>query len=436
MTSDVKRREIFGWAMYDFANSSYTTVIITAVYASFFTEFIVPQTSKLRDTYWSLAIILSTLLSLALSPLVGAICDLSGRKKKYLFATTLACSLLTMSLSFAGPGEVLLAIFIVTFSNAAFMVSETLCGSFLTELANKENMGKISGIGWAIGYFGGLACLALVQLVIKARSSEDFAAFVTQNQLATVLTGLFFLVASLPTFLFVKERSEPAPGFERATVGEYFSAGLVKFKHSWQLLKQNPLLLRFFKAFAVYMAGIHVVVSFVGIYARGELNFETPDLVKMFLVLQISAAAGAFAFGYIENKIGPKKTVLLSLAWWVAGVLAIFFLADLAQIFSSSPKNVFFVIALIAGAALGATQSSSRTIVGLLVSKEHSSQIFGLWGSSVRVASLLGMSFGFVSDALSSRRLALLLVLAFFVIGGALFSRLPLNKGFHLENNS
>ncbi|MCC6133736.1 MAG: MFS transporter, partial [Acidobacteria bacterium] len=189
----VEKREIFGWAMFDFANSSYTTVVITAIYSGFFTEHIVPPGSKVRDTWWALAIVLSSAAALLLSPLIGSMSDATGRKKRYLMQSAVLCSIATMLLFFVGPGSVLAAVLLIIFSNTAFMVSETLCGSFLPELATQENMAKISGLGWGLGYFGGLASLYLVQLVLTgAKTAEEL---IGKNPLAMVVTGLFFLLA-------------------------------------------------------------------------------------------------------------------------------------------------------------------------------------------------------------------------------------------------
>jgi len=146
-TAPVQKREIFGWAMYDFANSSYTTVVISFVYSAFFTAYIVPETSELQDTYWSIAIIISTVLAIILSPLVGAICDYSGGKKKYLIICTVVCSLATACLALAGVGDIWLAIGLIAISNAAFMLGESFVASFLPDLSNEDNMGCVSGLG-------------------------------------------------------------------------------------------------------------------------------------------------------------------------------------------------------------------------------------------------------------------------------------------------
>lgn len=427
-TPPVQRREIFGWAMFDFANSSYTTVVITAVFSAFFTEQIVPPGSTGRDSYWSIAIIISTLIALFLSPLAGAICDLSGRKKPYLLASAILCALATAALYFVGPGDITTGIILIAISNAAFMLSEAFCGSFLTELATKDTMAKISGLGWGLGYFGGLASLAMVMLITSRATENDPASAVHQIQISMVATGAFFMLASLPTLFLVKNRRRPKPGFENAPLGKLMRAGFGEFKNTFATARENKVLFQFLIAFMVYMAGIDVVIKFVGIYARAELNFGMGDLTVMFLILQISAAAGALAFGFLESWFGPKNTVLLTLAWWIVGIMAIFFLDPLSQLLGVEAKQVFFGISLIAGAGIGATQSSSRAVVGLLAPAEKSAEMFGFWGMFGRLATILGMSFGFLSDALSSRRLALLLVVAFFVVGGALLARTPISK--------
>lgn len=424
----VKKREIFGWAMYDFASSSYTTVVISVVYSTFFTQYIVPPGSAARDTYWSIAIILSTILALTLSPFVGAICDYSGGKKKYLGLSALMCAISTASLYLVAPGNIWLGIAFVAVSNAAFMIGESFCGSFLTDLATRDNMGVISGLGWGLGYFGGLASLLLVRGTVSANPDSDLALYIAQNQMAMVVMGVFFLCAALPTFLLVKERSEPAPGFEDAGLGKLMAVGFKELKQSYALAREYDVLFKFFIAFTAYMAGLEVIIKFVGIYATQELKLTQDDLVKLFLILQISAAAGALGFGFLETKLGAKRTVLLTIVWWILGGLSIFFLENIAALVGSTPVNVFLVIAIVAGSGMGSIQSSSRAVVGLLSPEGRSAQMFGFWGMFARLAIIFGMTFGPVADAVG-RRYALLLVIGFFVVGGILTMRVPFDRG-------
>lgn len=420
----VARREIFGWAMFDFANSSYTTVIITAVYSSYFITTVVPPDWKSRDVWWSAAMVLSTVLALVLSPLAGAICDLKGSKKPYLLAATLVCAVGTGALALAGPGDVYLAVALIAVSNAAFMLSETFCASYLPELATPQTMGKISGLGWGLGYFGGLGSLALVTFIVGDAVGLELT---SRMSVAVMVTGAFFLIAALPTLLLVKTRSRPQPGYENASTAQLMKAGFGELANTARTVRQYPVLFKFLVAFMVYMAGLDAVIKFVGIYARAELHLDAGEIAIMFLVLQLSAAGGALGFGWVESRVGAKTTVLSTLALWVVAVLAIWGLTDLSAALGLEPKKVFFGLALVAGMGIGATQSSSRAVVGLLAPAERSAEMFGFWGTFARLGSILGMSFGVVSD-LMSRRTALLVVVVFFAVGAALLSRVPIPR--------
>jgi len=430
MSVPVRKREIFGWAMFDFANSSYTTVVISVVYSAFFVGYLVPQDSPARDSYWSLAMILSTVLALFLSPLAGAICDYSGRKKAYLGLTAVVCAVATAALALAGPGQVGLAIFLLVVSNAAFMLGETFTGSFLPEISTPRTMGRISGLGWGIGYLGGVASIIVAaQLIIRADPDTDLARFVAQNQLAMVVVGIFFLVAAAPTFLLLRNRSRPAPGYENAGPVRLFRAGWGEFRQTLVLVRKHPILFQFLASFMVYMAGLDAIVKFVGIYAREEVQLSVAELTGLFLVLQFSAAAGALGFGLLEGRIGPKNTVLATLAWWIVGVLGIYLLPTIADLTGADPKRIFLVLGLFAGAGIGSTQASSRTVVGLLAPPDRVAQMFGFWSMFSRCGTLLGMTFGFLADGIGSRRTAVLLILAFFVVGALMLWRVDIDRG-------
>ena len=428
----VKRREIFGWAMFDFANSSYTTVVITVVYSAFFIGYIVPDNSQVRDSYWSLAMVASTLVALVLSPLAGAICDYTGSKKRYLVLTALICSLATGALALVGPGQIGWAILLLVISNAAFMLSETFTGSFLPEISTVETMGRISGLGWGIGYLGGLVSILLTTLlVIRADPGLALNDYIRQNQVAMLATGGFFLIAALPTFLLLKNRSQPAPGYHHASLMKLLRAGLREFGQTLAIARRYPILFQFLLAFMVYMAGLDAIVKFVGIYAREEIRLSIGELSILFLVLQISAALGAVGFGVLEGKVGPKNTVLLTLAWWIVGVMGIYLLPQLSIWSGADPKQIFYLLGSLAGAGIGATQASSRTVVGLLAPPDRTAQFFGFWSMFARLGTILGMSFGVVADGLGSRRSAILLIVGFFLIGALMLLKVDIDQGFH-----
>lgn len=428
-TLPATKREIFSWALFDFANSSFTTVVITAVYSRFFTEQIVPKESGLRDTYWSAAIVIATVIALLLSPLLGLMSDLAALKKHFLVLSAVVCSTATAALFFAAPGDITTAMVCIVIASVGFMFSENFCASFLPEIATPSTMSKISGLGWAVGYFGGLASLVIVMLMVSADPATALDRYVSQTQLAMVATAAFFLVAATPSFLFLKNRQRPIPGYETLNMSKLLSlasSAMRDFVQSLGRIRNRPGLGGFFIAFMVYMAGMDAIIKFVGIYASSELKLTGSELTMLFLELQLSAAAGAFGFGFLEAKLGPKRTVELSLVLWILGILLIFLLPRLEGVTGLSQKTLFMGIALLTGTALGATQSSSRAIVGLLTPASASGEMFGYWGFFMKLATILGMLFGVTSDALGSRRMALLLVLAFFVLGMFLLARLKL----------
>ncbi|WP_428240917.1 MFS transporter [Gynuella sp.] len=433
MDQPVKKREIFGWAMYDFANSAYTTVVITIVYSAFFVNYLVPEGAVWQDSYWSIAIVISTVLAMLLAPITGILCDFSGRKKIFLGITTLLCALFTAMLGLVNPGQIWLGIFIVVISNTAWMLGEVFCASFLTDIANQQNMGKISGIGWGVGYVGALISLIIaLKIVITADPDTETSAFISQNQLAMVFTGLFFLLAALPTFLLVKERSKPQPGFETIHFPTLLKASIKRLAHTWTIVHQLPILFQFFLVFLLYMAGIEIIVKFFGIYVEAELKFTTAEKTNIFLALQISALFGAVAFGYLESAIGPKKTIFLSLVWWIVGTLAIYFLRPVTEFLGISITSYFTAVALMTGAGLGATQSASRAIVGLLSPKKYSAELFGFWGFFAKGATILGsLSYSLVADTMG-RESGLLVIVGFFALGAITILLVPLEKGLKM----
>lgn len=420
----ISKKEIFGWAMYDFANSSYTTVVITYIYSAFFVSHIVPAESGLRDTYWSIAIGISTILSVVLAPFLGSLADLSGNKKRFLMVLTAMSVVFTSSLFFVNPGQVWLGITFLIFSNTAWMLSENFIASFLPEISTPKNVGMISGIGWGIGYIGGLLSLVLMLGLITASAEDSPSAFIHQNQMAMVVVALFYLLAALPTFIFLKERTIAKPEYKTMSLRDVIKFSTNRVLNMMALIKQYPVLFRFFIPFTVYSAGIAVIVKFFGIYATQELNFTGGFLIAVGAILQISAMLGAIVFGFVQDKKGAAFTLNTSLLMWLLGLLAIYYLDNIAVLLGMEIKQTFIIIAFIAGSALGATQSASRAVVGLITSKEDAALSYGLWGVFGKLAIVLGMVFGPISDAVG-RHDALWVVMAYFALGMLLLRLVP-----------
>src|SRR5688572_3657482 len=258
------KREIWSWAMFDFANSSYTTVIVTVAFSVYFTRMVAPEGRG--DFLWGLGIAISNLIVLSLSPIVGAIADDSGRKKLFLLVTYLTCVIGTALLWFVKPGQVGLGLTLLVISFLGFSFGENLAGAFLPELSTPANIGRISGFGWGLGYFGGLGCLLATYPLLAGGYAEPN---LHNARLAWVVTALFFFVAALPTFLFLRER---APRGDKSA-GEYVRAGFARLRATAASARRFSELVRFLAVYLLFYAGLTSVVAFAAIYASRTLGF-------------------------------------------------------------------------------------------------------------------------------------------------------------------
>lgn len=414
-------REITGWCMFDFANSSYTTVIISVLYALVFSQIIVPSGDDPQNLYkygnslWAFALAISYTLVVLTAPIFGAISDYSANKKLFLFLSYFFCIISTAALYFVSePGQILLPFILIIISNFMFASGENFASSFLPFLGKKEDLGKISGFAWGIGYFGGIFSLLLVDSIAGKVSTENF-----QNlRMIGPVTALFFLVSGIPTFLYLKE--PPNPG-GKSLHFSYIKIGFSRVIHTIRTAAQ-------FRDMAIYlvsvffaMASLGIVISFAFIYGSQEIKITNTHQKIMFLLIQISAALGAIAFGFIQDKIGAKKTYTLTLLLWIICLLLIFEINFLTEHLNSigigiSVQWLFVSITSLAGLGLGATQSASRAMVGLFAPRAKVGEFFGLWGLSYKLASALGLFIiGFLQTIMSLRH-SFLAVAVFFLI--------------------
>ncbi|HYU34260.1 MAG TPA: MFS transporter [Thermoanaerobaculia bacterium] len=394
------RREIFGWAMFDFANSSYTTVIVTVAFGVYFTRLVAP--AGRGDSLWGWALFAGNLFVLLLSPIVGAIADDSGRKKLFLFFTYALCVSGTAALWWATPGRAGLALTLFVISFIGFSFGENLAGSFLPEISTPANIGKISGLGWGLGYFGGLASLALVYPLLKG---EIVLANLPSLRLAWLVTAFFFLVAALPTFLFLRERAPRGTG----TVLRYVRDGFIRLGQTARSAHHFSELVRFLCVFFLYSAGLTSVIAFAGIFAANTLGFTSKELFFLFILLQLSSAGGALGFGAIQDRLGAPRTIQITLLLWVLVC---------AGVYLVQTKGAFWGVALCAGLGIGSLQSASRALVGLFAPPEKTAEFFGLWGLAGKSAYMIGpLIFGQISSRTGSQRIAILSTAGFFLLG-------------------
>ncbi len=409
-------REIFGWAMFDFANSSFTTVIVTVVFSVVYPRLIVADAPDFArgNLLWSLALSVSYgLVVLSAAPL-GAIMDFRAAKKRFLFASYVVTVLATAALWLVGLGDVWLGFALVVVANYGFAVGESFCASFLPELGPPELLGKISGFAWGLGYVGGILCAGLVLFSVGPLSAENFASV----RLTGPITAAFFLVAALPTFALLRERGTPRSlppgetllglGFRRLarTLGE-----LAAFRD----------LMLFFVAVFFAMAGLSIIIAFTFIYGDQVVRWSTRSQMLMFVLTNLTASAGAIGFGFLQARWGNLKTFNLTLGVWVLAVIAIWGTEPLRGLLNAalgtawSTETVFLGLGCVAGLCLGATQSASRTLVAVFSPDSKAGEFFGLWGLFGKLASIFGLvSLGALQAWLGLRSAILVCSVFFF----------------------
>ncbi len=411
----VKKREVWAWAMYDFANSGYTTVVITAVYNAFFVA-VIAGNAPWASFAWTAALAVSYAAIMLSGPLLGAYADLHGAKKKLLLLSTIGCVAGTALLAWAAPGQVALAMVLIALSNFFFGTGENLIAAFLPELARGRALGKVSGWGWGLGYLGGLLVLAIALAYVEhvqsgGGSAEDFMPGVL------FITAALFALSALPTFLFLKERAVARPlaaGFAR----DAFRRVGDSLAHA----RRYRDLFRFLVCIVFYQAGIQAVIALAAIYAQQAMGFDTRQTIQLILVVNITAAVGAVGFGHVQDRIGHKRAVGATLLGWLAMV---------ALAYTAVEPGRFWLAANVAGLCLGASQSAGRALIGYLSPAAHRAEFFGLWGLAVKLSSILGpMTYGAAAWASGGdHRLAMLFTGVYFLIGLAVLLGVNVQRG-------
>jgi len=415
-----RNREIFGWCMFDFANSFYTTVIISVIYCKIYSQLIVPSSGDATNpfasgnSFWAWSLAFSYLLVVLTGPIFGAITDYSNFKKLFLFLSYLGCIVATFALYFVEPGMIWLGFLLVAISNFFFASGENFASSFLPFLGAKEDLGKISGYAWGVGYFGGIGSVILAG-TLGAVSLENFESL----RLVGPYTAIFFLVAGIPTFLLLKEPHIPLGAREKVS---YLKVGIQRVEHTLKEARKYKDLMIFLVSLFFTMAALAIVISFAFIYGSQVIGIQEEHEKVMFVFIQIFAALGALAFGIIQDSIGAKKTFNMTLFLWISTCILIYFVEDITRFLNAvlgrewTVQWVFVSISSLAGLGLGSTQSASRALVGIFSPESKSGEFFGMWGLSGKIAAAVGLFlFGFIQTLVSLRN-AFLVVGLFYIL--------------------
>jgi UMF1 family MFS transporter len=411
----VTRREVWSWAMYDFANSGYTTVILTTVFSAYFVG-VVGGGAHWATLAWTGALSVSYLAIMLTMPALGARADARAAKRKLLFASTVGCIVATLALSRVGPGDIWLALVGIAISNYFYCMGESAVASFLPELARPHALGRVSGWGWSFGYCGGMLSLGLSLAIVsmaqaRGETAPQFVPWVV------VATCIVFALSALPAFLWLRERA--LPGGRRAAA----PAMLGQLLRAWRDTgRHHAQFRRLLMCVACYQAGIAVVITLAAVYAEQAMGFKMAQIMLLVFLVNIAAAAGAFLFGYLQDRIGHKRALTITLCGWIAMVLIAY---------AAVTVTVFWLAAALAGLCMGTSQSAGRAMVGALAPAKRSAEFFALWTFSVQLAAVVGpLTYGLVTWLThGNHRLAILVTGLFFVGGLALLKRVDLVRG-------
>lgn len=391
-TTKAGRREIFGWSMFDFANQAYTLLIITVIFGDVYTRLIVADAPdyRLGNLLWSLALCLSYLLVVVSAPLLGAVMDFARAKKRLLFLSYVFTVITTAALYFVAPGYIWLGFVLIVLSNTAYSAGESFIASFLPFLGAPHELGKISGLGWALGYAGGLVAAGFALVFLGDVSAENFESI---RWVGPFAAG-FFLLAAIPTFLWVRE---PEIGFRRPLRARFLALGYRRLRTSIRTASHFPDLRRVFISILFAMAGVYVIVAFSFIYGAQVIDWSENTRTLMFIVVQITALIGALLFGWLQGRLGGKRTYAITLLLWIAAILAIYFVQQTTAFvnavfgWSLSAEQLFLFAGLLSGLSLGSSQSVGRALVGALSPESRAAELFGFWGLFSKLAAVFGI---------------------------------------------
>jgi len=415
LNAGVRKREVLGWALYDFANSGYTTVVLTAVFNAFFVG-VVAGNQPWATLAWTLALAASNLLLMMVMPLLGAQADRHASKKRWLALSTGGCVLATAALAMVGPGDVALAMLLIVLSNAFYSVGESLTAAFLPELATAEGMGRVSGWAWSLGYFGGMLTLGLSLVhVLQAKAEGQTAAqFVPVTML---ITACVYGLAALPTFVLLRERAAP-----RAHTGLAWGQVWRRQREVWTGARAHVDFVALLQCTFAYQCGISVVIALAAVYAEQVLGFGQTETMMLVFLVNIAAAAGAFVLGHLQDRFGHQRMLATTLLGWIVMTVLAFVARD---------RSLFWLAALLAGLCMGSSQSAGRAMVGLMAPVDRLAEYFGLWTFATRLAAIVGpVSYGLVVWMTAGQhRLAILSTALFFLAGWWRLHRVNLARG-------
>ena len=402
-----KRKEIWSWCFYDFGNSAFTTLVITFIYSTYFTKAIAEN--EIDGTFlWSQAIAITAVIVSLLSPILGAIADKGGYRKIFLALTTYISIGATALLFFPIKGQILFALILVVIANVNFELGGVFYNAYLPEIVSRKKIGRISGIGWGAGYLGGLLAMLVAMIGFVSPDVPWFGLNIDTGEhirATNILVAAWFFIFTLPAILYLKEKKVESAN----RIGIVVLNSIQALKKTFQEIKIYKNTVRFLISRLIYNDGLVTIFAFGAVYASGTFGFTFDEIMIFGIVLNIAAGSGAFLMGYIDDVIGGKLTIQISLiGLMIAVLLAVF----------ANSKLLFWVSGIIVGLFAGPNQSASRSLMGRLTPPDKINEFYGFFAFSGKLTSFLGpMLLGIFTKYFSSQRYGVAVVFIFFFVG-------------------
>jgi len=398
------RKEVLAWSIYDFANQPFTTIIVTFIYSAFFVK-VIADNEQEGTFLWTSAIAITAVIVSLLSPILGALADKGGYRKFFLILSTLICALFSILLYFPTEGEVYFALTCFVIANISFEMGSVFCNSYLPDLSSNDNIGRISGYAWGLGFLGGLLALFLSLLLFDINNPDEIRKI-------NILVGIWFLLFSIPTFLFVKDKKREKMN------KEHIYSSFRAIKETFRTIANYRKIYRFLIARLFFNDGLITIFALGGVYAVGTLDFSFEEVMMLGIVLNFCAGIGSFLFGYIEDKIGANKVINISLIVLMIATFIAYYSPE-----TNNPKEWFWVAGVFLGLMVGPNQSCSRSLMARLTPKEKQNEFFGFFALTGKATSFLGPLFFGIVTKFHSQQMALWVVIILLLIGFILFNR-------------
>jgi UMF1 family MFS transporter len=374
----VSNRQRWAWYSYDVGNSAYAAVVLLAIYAAYFKGHVVggPEGSRL----WGYSVGIAMAVVAATAPILGAIADFCGRKKGFLlFYTALTC-LCTALMFFVGKGQVLFGMLVFIVAEIGYRSGQVFYNALLPEVAEQEELGRVSGNGWAIGLIGGIVCLLLVLVLVTLIEGTWIV------RLSLVITAAYYALFSAPLFLWLRERAKPQP---MPTGENYLTIAFKRLAQTFRTVRHHREFLKFFAAFLIYNDGVLMTVNFAAIFGAVMFGLDQQQLIVFMIIVQVTSVVGSYIAGIAADRFSNKLSLALSLLLMLGAVLGLFV---------NESMTGFYIIGGVAGCALSAVQAVSRGMVAVLSPPGQSAEFYGFYAFAGRTSSVIGPAiYGWVA---------------------------------------